>query len=77
MSEYKIIDVLWLSGEIQHSIGVVAIDSFKGAWKAYIGVQKGVGEESDIQDIAANGTKLPKRIAVAVFPHLDPEEWVA
>lgn len=61
-------------------VGVVAISSgpAKDNWKAYIGVilNGGTTEEIDQQFIAANGAKLPKNIACAYFPDLDPERFI-
>lgn len=56
-------------------IGVIAIQSYKNQWKAYIGVGIGIDEEVDAYQIAILGSKLPKIVACAYFPHLDPEEW--
>lgn len=58
-------------------IGVVAIETGDGKWKAYIGYGVTGDKEKDEQSIAANGVKLiPKSIAVAHFPALNPEDFV-
>jgi hypothetical protein len=58
-------------------IGVVAIETGTGDWKAYIGYGTTGDQKRDEQSIAANGSKLvPKSIACAHFPSLDPERFV-
>lgn len=78
--KYDILDSTWFTVNIPSGalgIGVVAIRRHHSQeeWKAYIGVGLGDSESADTQFIAANGAKLPKLVACAYFPNLDPEMW--
>lgn len=71
---YKVIDSIWYTPMTKMAvIGVVAIETAEGKWKAYIGCGNGDNESNDAQRIAAQGSKVTKAMACAFFPQLDPE----
>ena len=75
MSEYFVIDSVWFTAR-DSTIGAVAIRTTRG-WKAYISSVAGHSEELDSQYVARWGAKLPKEIAVAMFPKLLANEYVS
>jgi len=66
---YKIVGTEWRTSN--KTVGIVAIETDLGGWKAYIGVPDGEDEDADIAAIAAFGAKLNKLEALAFFPYLD------
>lgn len=56
-------------------VGFIAIEVEDG-WKCYMGYGLGVDERYDAERIAKTGAKVTKEVAVAHFPHLDPEKYV-
>lgn len=57
--------------------GVVAVNSFKGNWKVYIGVIYGDDEAFDAQHVAAVGQRIySKAVATAWFSDLDPKKFI-
>ena len=69
MKRDDIIDYKWRSAI--DTVGVVAVKTFEGGWKAYIGVGKGLDEDYDIMHVANHGAKLRKLEAMSFFPELD------
>lgn len=78
---YDVIASDWLStnvaGGMPVQMGIVAIRQHhsNNKWKSYIGVVFGKDEESDMQLVASQGAKLPKAVACAWFPQLNPDDW--
>lgn len=72
----QIIEVHWFSNNTTQCFGCVAIRSHEDQWKAYINYVPGEDEGKDILLIANFGSKLNKRAALAMFPDLDPEQFV-
>tara|TARA_Y100000310_G_scaffold219196_1_gene220599 strand:- start:761 stop:979 length:219 start_codon:yes stop_codon:yes gene_type:complete len=68
----EIIADTWFTGK--ENVGAVAIKSHNG-WKAYIGVGRGYNLLADKRSIANHGCKLRKRVAIAIFSHLNPDEY--
>lgn len=68
MQTYDVIATRWLTNA---RIGVVAIRTRAGNWKAYVGYQSGPSEREDAQAIAGEGHKLTEAEARAFFAHLD------
>lgn len=78
MPNYKIIGSIWFSS-MKGTMGIVAIDSDGGGWKAYIdyvGTTDSQDQEADEQEIAKNGAPVGKAIACASFPSLDSEKFI-
>ena len=67
---YKILGARWWTPKYT-TIGIVAIETFNGTWKAYLGVASGFNERLDEQDIAAWGAGLQPQEAHGFFPDLD------
>jgi hypothetical protein len=82
-TRYTVLDARWFSNASSASlmyidsgcIGVVAIESFPGQWKAYIGLGYGISRESDEQRIAGVGSKLLPEMAHGFFPGLDIKKY--
>jgi hypothetical protein len=74
MTQRLVIDALWFTTK-DGSIGAVAIET-QGGWKAYIGQVDGFNEHYDRQYVANWGAKLPRSIAVAMFPNLEANKYV-
>lgn len=53
---------------------VVRPDS-RGQWAAYIDAVPGINPEREKGDVAEQGTKLPKEVAVFFFPFFDPAKY--
>lgn len=71
---YKILASDWYTPMTRMAvIGVVAIETAEGKWKAYIGYGNGADEKGDEQIIAAQGSKISKEAACGHFPELPPE----
>lgn len=83
--EYKILDSHWFSNPtLAHpihdkheyvQIGVVAVETFTGEWRAYIGVSYVKSKRSDEQTIAAWGSALSAQEAHGFFPELDISQY--
>ena len=54
---------------------VVAVAGAIEDWAAYVGVVPGIDHEEEKHKVMANGTKLMKHIACAIFPTLDPKAY--
>lgn len=77
MDTYKILDYKWMTTGQGDLIGVVAIDSRDGDWKAYIGVAPGAHEEHDMQMVAKHGARIYEiDVACAYFPQLDRGKFI-
>lgn len=75
-SGYQILDSFWVNCADGHSIGFVAIQTI-GGWKCYIGALNYVTTEGyDLQRIVERGGKVLAEKACALFPRLNPEEYV-
>jgi hypothetical protein len=57
-------------------IGAVLILNNSGIQKAYIGNGYGYNERADIKKIAEHGCKLPLRVAKAMFPEIDDNNYM-
>lgn len=64
----KIIGQYWLGTYGILTMGVVAIETRLGGWKAYIGIAGGIDQAVDLERIAENGNKLQRPHAEAFFP---------
>lgn len=83
--DYKILGSIWYTPPMPSpviaivlDIGFVAIASGPDGdkWKCYCGFGLGGDQAIDEQIIASRGVKVPKAVAVAHFPQLDPERFV-
>jgi hypothetical protein len=54
---------------------VVAVDDESGEWAAYIDAVKGRNHETESEEVARTGTKLPKEIAEILFPAWKNLRW--
>ena len=53
----------------------VAVEGGTEDWGAYIGEVPGKDHKAESRTVAAKGSKLPKRVATAIFPMLDPKKY--
>ena len=54
---------------------VVAVEGEIHDWTAYIGAVNGQRHVEEVESVAAHGTKLPKHLALAIFPALKSLSW--
>lgn len=53
-------------------VAVVAVGGAIGDWAAYIDAVPGIDHTKEINQVRLGGQKLPKEIAIVIFPELDP-----
>jgi hypothetical protein len=53
----------------------VAVEGAVGDWAAYIGAVEGNNYETEWQEVARNGSKLPKDVAEVLFPDFKDLAW--
>jgi len=70
----KIVETIWFTGMYGCCGIVLGEDAITGERKAYLGVHRGVDEESDQELIASGGSKLTREIAEHILRHFDKEE---
>jgi len=70
----KIIETLWFTGMYGFCGIVLGEDVITGERKAYLGVHRGVDEESDQRLIAEGGAQFNRDTAARILKFLDKEE---
>jgi len=53
----------------------VAVAGAIGDWSAYIDAVEGLDHDKEIPRVMSTGNKLSQRIAVVLFPQLDPKKF--
>lgn len=53
---------------LDYRVLVVAKEGTNHDWSAYIGAVKGSNHDEEWQEVASNGSKLPKAVAEVLFP---------
>ena len=78
MVDGVILDTYWITGWLGAYCAVaVGNKEDQKKWKAYLGHASSGVVGSDEERIANLGAPLPKKLACAFFPNLDPKGWQA
>ncbi len=72
--ELKILASRWLTPR-SDTIGIVAVETFRDEWKAYIGTAAGHDVKFDERFVAKWGAALSAEEAHGFFPHLDSTKY--
>jgi len=74
--EDRLIQSIWFTtGQTLMTIGVIAVKTDMGGWKAYIGSVEPTNETNDAEKIYEWGTKLTLMQARGFFPDMETEKY--